>query len=190
MSPDENSYSFLLWPKMMTATSTEHSTESSCAFLNRPPLRFRKVLGTVMSVGAEGDGGRPWTYTERLRSSLMALISIFLRPMVTIRGCRRTGGQAHQTAATEKGRRDVAGGGRGRTKDSRDGTSGDTTNDGRVSGEKSSQTAGESGRAVEQAKGPATVEAICCFGGDARDSRGVTGRAASTVDSVEGCGSG
>ena len=44
MSPDENSYSFLLWPKMMTATSTEHSTESSCAFLNRPPLRFRNVL--------------------------------------------------------------------------------------------------------------------------------------------------
>ena len=28
----------------MTATSTEHRTESSCAFLNRPPLRFRKVL--------------------------------------------------------------------------------------------------------------------------------------------------
>lgn len=65
MSPEENSYSFLLWPKMMTATSTEHSTESSCAFLNRPPLRFRNV-------------------TERLRSSLMALISIFLRPMVTV----------------------------------------------------------------------------------------------------------
>ena len=43
MSPDEYSYSFLLWPKMMTATSTEHSTESSCAFLNKPPLRLRKV---------------------------------------------------------------------------------------------------------------------------------------------------
>jgi hypothetical protein len=43
MSPDEYSYSFLLWPKMMTATSTEQSTESSCAFLNNPPLRLRKV---------------------------------------------------------------------------------------------------------------------------------------------------
>jgi hypothetical protein len=43
MSPDEYSYSFLLCPKMMTATSTEHSTESSCAFLNKPPLRLRKV---------------------------------------------------------------------------------------------------------------------------------------------------
>jgi hypothetical protein len=47
MSPDENSYSFLLWPKMMTATSTEHSTDSSCAFLNKPPLRFRKVLRRI-----------------------------------------------------------------------------------------------------------------------------------------------
>jgi hypothetical protein len=63
MSPDENSYSFLLWPKMMTATSTEHSTDSSWAFLNRPPLRLRKV-------------------TERLRSSLIARISIFLRPIL------------------------------------------------------------------------------------------------------------
>jgi hypothetical protein len=27
----------------MTATSTEQSTESSCAFLNSPPLRLRKV---------------------------------------------------------------------------------------------------------------------------------------------------
>ena len=44
MSPDEYSYSFLFCPKMKTATSTEHSTESSCAFLNKPPLRFRKVL--------------------------------------------------------------------------------------------------------------------------------------------------
>ena len=43
MFDDEYSYSFLLWPKMMTATSTEQSTESSCAFLNRPPLRLRKV---------------------------------------------------------------------------------------------------------------------------------------------------
>lgn len=27
----------------MTATSTEHKTESSWAFLNSPPLRLRKV---------------------------------------------------------------------------------------------------------------------------------------------------
>lgn len=44
MSAEEYSYSFLLLPKMKTATSTEQSTESSCAFLNRPPFRFRKVL--------------------------------------------------------------------------------------------------------------------------------------------------
>jgi hypothetical protein len=64
MSADEYSYSFLLLPKMKTATSTEHRTESSCAFLNKPPLRFRNV-------------------TERLRSSLMALISILRRPILT-----------------------------------------------------------------------------------------------------------
>lgn len=81
MSPEENSYSFLLWPKMMTATSTEHRTESSWAFLKRPPLRLRKVLGRVSfsRVGVI----RAAAYTERLRSSLIALISIFLRPMVT-----------------------------------------------------------------------------------------------------------
>lgn len=44
MSPEEYSYSFLLWPKIITATSTEQRTESSWAFLNRPPLRLRKVL--------------------------------------------------------------------------------------------------------------------------------------------------
>lgn len=44
MSAEEYSYSFLLLPKIKTATSTEQSTESSCAFLNRPPFRFRKVL--------------------------------------------------------------------------------------------------------------------------------------------------
>ena len=52
MSPEENSYSFLLWPKMMTATSTEQRTESSYAFLKSPPLRFRKVLGTRLAVVA------------------------------------------------------------------------------------------------------------------------------------------
>jgi hypothetical protein len=82
MSPDENSYSFLLWPNIMTATSTEQRTESSCAFLNRPPLRLRKVLHSVVSEKAGGDETSQATYTERLRSSLMALISIFLRPMV------------------------------------------------------------------------------------------------------------
>lgn len=51
----------------MTATSTEQSTASSWAFLKSPPLRFRKV-------------------TERLRSSLIALISIFLRPIDDYRG--------------------------------------------------------------------------------------------------------
>ena len=32
---------------MITATSTEQRTDSSCAFLNRPPLRLRKVLVNV-----------------------------------------------------------------------------------------------------------------------------------------------
>lgn len=66
MSFEEYSYSFLLLPKMKTATSTEHRTESSCAFLKRPPFLLRKV-------------------TERLRSSAMALISIFLLPIVDYR---------------------------------------------------------------------------------------------------------
>lgn len=44
MSVDEYSYSFLLLPKINTATSTEHSTDNSWAFLNRPPFRFKKVL--------------------------------------------------------------------------------------------------------------------------------------------------
>jgi hypothetical protein len=44
ISLEEYSYSFLLLPKMKTATSTEHKTDNSCAFLNRPPLRLRKVL--------------------------------------------------------------------------------------------------------------------------------------------------
>jgi len=48
MSHDEYSYSFLLLPKMKTATSTEQRTLSSCAFLNRPPLRFKKVLRKEM----------------------------------------------------------------------------------------------------------------------------------------------
>lgn len=71
MSPDEYSYNFLFVPKIKTATSTEQRTESSCAFLKRPPLRFRKV-------------------TERFLSSFIALISIFLRPILkTIRECGR-----------------------------------------------------------------------------------------------------
>jgi len=40
----EYSYSFLLLPNIITATSTEQRTESSCAFLNKPPLRLRNVL--------------------------------------------------------------------------------------------------------------------------------------------------
>ena len=28
----------------MTATSTEHNTDNSCAFLNKPPFRLRNVL--------------------------------------------------------------------------------------------------------------------------------------------------
>lgn len=94
MSEDEYSYSFLLAPKMMTATSTEQSTDSSWAFLKRPPFRFRKVLvtrdrdGTVSSGWRRGqgrrcEGGRA-AYTERFLSSLMALISIFLRPILSV----------------------------------------------------------------------------------------------------------
>jgi hypothetical protein len=56
MSPDENSYSFLLCPKMMTATSTEQRTDSSCAFLKRPPLRFKKVLDNVSNKSQEAHG--------------------------------------------------------------------------------------------------------------------------------------
>jgi hypothetical protein len=88
ISPEENSYSFLLWPKMMTATSTEQRTDNSCAFLKRPPLRLRKVLDYVLVsfmsmflfVGRRGD---EIAYTERFRSSFIALISIFLRPITS-----------------------------------------------------------------------------------------------------------
>jgi hypothetical protein len=85
MSPDEYSYSFLLWPKMMTATSTEHSTESSCAFLNKPPLRLRKVTDLKGRVSVRHalldalDRGNGRIYL--FRSSLIGLISILRRPM-------------------------------------------------------------------------------------------------------------
>ncbi len=70
MSPEENSYSFLLWPKMITATSTEQRTDSSCAFLNRPPLRLRKVLVDVaISLMCMG---------QRLGSYIHGTISIIL----------------------------------------------------------------------------------------------------------------
>ncbi len=88
MSIDENSCSFLLVPapKMMTATSTEQSTESSWAFLKRPPFRLRKVLGVESTVSRAGRAvcvvESP--YTERFLSSLMGLISIFLRPIVMV----------------------------------------------------------------------------------------------------------
>jgi len=49
MSPEEYSKSFLFCPKMTTATSTEHNTDNSCAFLNKPPLRLRKVLEEAVS---------------------------------------------------------------------------------------------------------------------------------------------
>lgn len=45
---------------MMTATSTEQRTESSCAFLNKPPLRLRKVLqgrGCELVIEVEVRGG-------------------------------------------------------------------------------------------------------------------------------------
>lgn len=79
MSPDENWYNFLLLPKTTTATSTEHRTPSSYAFLNRPALRFKNVLFCVSEQGA-CDGVA--AYTERLRSSLMGLISILRLPIV------------------------------------------------------------------------------------------------------------
>jgi hypothetical protein len=53
MSVLEYSYSFLLVPKIMTATSTEQRTESSCAFLNKPPLRLRKVLWKYQQAGLD-----------------------------------------------------------------------------------------------------------------------------------------
>jgi hypothetical protein len=98
ISPEENSYNFLLWPKMMTATSTEHSTDNSWAFLKRPPLRFRKVLQDwSVTTWRRGEWQEQNTYTERLRSSLIARISIFLRPMMASacacdepRGCTST----------------------------------------------------------------------------------------------------
>lgn len=43
ISDELYSYSFLLCPKITTATSTEQSTDNSCAFLNSPPLRLRNV---------------------------------------------------------------------------------------------------------------------------------------------------
>jgi hypothetical protein len=49
----EYSYNFLLLPKIITATSTEQSTESSCAFLNKPPLRFKNVLQTLAYAAAQ-----------------------------------------------------------------------------------------------------------------------------------------
>lgn len=50
---------------------------------SRLPLRTRRVDGS-------GMGRAALAYTERLRSSLMALISIFLRPMVTANACDQT----------------------------------------------------------------------------------------------------
>lgn len=60
MSVEEYSYSFLLFPKMKTATSTEHNTDSSCAFLNRPPFLFRKVLYKARLVSEVRGGAAAW----------------------------------------------------------------------------------------------------------------------------------
>lgn len=67
MSDDEYSYSFLLCPKITTATSTEHSTDSSCAFLNRPPLRFRKVTERLRSSRTVRELGRSegWMHVRK-----------------------------------------------------------------------------------------------------------------------------
>jgi hypothetical protein len=72
---------------MMTAISTEQSTDSSWAFLNSPCFRFRKVLVDKHTIRRRG-GGVP--YTERFLSSLIGLISIFLRPMVTVQAVAKT----------------------------------------------------------------------------------------------------
>ena len=93
ISLDEYSKSFLLLPKIMTATSTEQSTESSWAFLKRPPLRFKKVLWTAGGQPGVGQRRGLGAYTERFRSSLMALISIFRRPMVTTACYGRAGAE-------------------------------------------------------------------------------------------------
>lgn len=71
MSPEENSYSLLLWPKMMTATSTEHRTESSWAFLKRPPLRLRNVL----RVGQRQSRWRLW---RARRGGLHGAVAVIL----------------------------------------------------------------------------------------------------------------
>jgi hypothetical protein len=107
MSPDENSYSFLLWPKMMTATSTEHSTESSCAFLNRPPLRFRKVLPRV-SVGSGTRGA--WSRAAGLHGAVAVVLDgldLNLAAAHGDGGC--SGGKAHQTSDARHHRDDARG---------------------------------------------------------------------------------
>jgi len=102
MSPDENSYSFLLWPKMMTATSTEQRTDSSCAFLNNPPFRLRKVLQLCQTASHPRDSNVVPTDTERLRSSLIALISIFLRPMMSAADAEHVTRMGIDLAATRR----------------------------------------------------------------------------------------
>ena len=88
ISDEEYSYSFLFWPNMITATSTLQSTLSSCAFLNRPPLRFRNVLSHCQHDAIEQ--ARTKTYTDLFLSSLMRLISILRRPMMNLRCCAVT----------------------------------------------------------------------------------------------------
>ena len=90
MSPEEYSYSFLLWPKMMTATSTEHSTDSSCAFLNKPPLRLRKVTdlcGRSQYDGARGSGRGRVSATHAPVAVVLDGLDLDLAAAHCARGC-------------------------------------------------------------------------------------------------------
>jgi hypothetical protein len=55
--------------------------------LKRPPFLFKKVLETKWTVSGSMAGELERVaspYTERFLSSLMGLISIFLRPIATV----------------------------------------------------------------------------------------------------------
>ena len=85
---------------MITATSTEQRTESSCAFLNRPPLRFRKVTDLVEVLAPhrveDSQDGIPIavianglnlhnsniSYEDALPGRQKSRTSIFLRPIL------------------------------------------------------------------------------------------------------------
>lgn len=73
----------------MTATSTEQSTDNSCAFLKRPPLRFRNVLQTrkekesAMALREEGGanekrpGSKPGSVREYLHRTIAVILDGF-----------------------------------------------------------------------------------------------------------------